>query len=522
MPEKRKTEQEHEADSSYAKRVRQQLSYADLDGHYHEVGVMGDNGMAPQVAREYESDGQESTETTERTKQEDKKNKRQQRNNTRPRVDPVFGQRSAFPGLDDIGSEELFYGPAEDGLEYLRMVRSEANSLPTLFVAAKATTTQKNDDRIINEEDGKSEMPSASSQVASKEGKNDDGFLLVDGVFIATSAPSRESAEEATLNVQSAYYNMLRHRFIYLRSTLKCSPPAAAIASLDETHPITFPYHVKGARLAWRRMILSSDPQMVQLACMDMLTVLNVLRLLGEMISECIKGGDIVQLRRIGAWAWGLLGKCRDVGELGSEEVGDIRVLGRRAVGALAKLNKVGSAASLNDTAESGPEDNEDSDGEDEEEISAQTTDDLGNGSRLEEEALEIQEAAAVADDPMEGIDDSQAIPTVEPMQTDEVETTENLEAAKARLQSRLLASAEPEEQESKSEIAERGRRNTSSPLDEGEVVEKHDDLEPEQHIENTPQSRDKQTRALLDMIITIVGEFYGQRDLLQQRDIWQ
>lgn len=40
----------------------------------------------------------------------------------RPRNNPVYGQKSAFPGLDD-GGDELFYGPADDGLEYLRMVR---------------------------------------------------------------------------------------------------------------------------------------------------------------------------------------------------------------------------------------------------------------------------------------------------------------------------------------------------------------------------------------------------------------
>lgn len=41
-----------------------------------------------------------------------------------PRSDPVFGQRHAFPGLDDGPQDgELFYGPADDGIEYLRMVR---------------------------------------------------------------------------------------------------------------------------------------------------------------------------------------------------------------------------------------------------------------------------------------------------------------------------------------------------------------------------------------------------------------
>ena len=39
------------------------------------------------------------------------------------KVDPTYGQRGAFPGLDGDGEDELFYGPADDGLAYLRMVR---------------------------------------------------------------------------------------------------------------------------------------------------------------------------------------------------------------------------------------------------------------------------------------------------------------------------------------------------------------------------------------------------------------
>lgn len=41
-----------------------------------------------------------------------------------PRTNPTYGQKGAFPGLgDDEDGDELFYGPASDGLEYLRMVR---------------------------------------------------------------------------------------------------------------------------------------------------------------------------------------------------------------------------------------------------------------------------------------------------------------------------------------------------------------------------------------------------------------
>ncbi len=48
---------------------------------------------------------------------------------SQPRVDPTYGQREVFPGLVNDG-DELFYGPASDGMEYLRMVRY-AIYLPT-------------------------------------------------------------------------------------------------------------------------------------------------------------------------------------------------------------------------------------------------------------------------------------------------------------------------------------------------------------------------------------------------------
>ena len=39
-----------------------------------------------------------------------------------PRFNPDVGLPNAFPGLQ-AGGDELFYGPAADGIEYLRMVR---------------------------------------------------------------------------------------------------------------------------------------------------------------------------------------------------------------------------------------------------------------------------------------------------------------------------------------------------------------------------------------------------------------
>jgi regulator of vacuolar morphogenesis len=59
----------------------------------------------PRISYDEEEDGASSTASYER-----------------PRQHPLYGQKSAFPGLDD-GGDELLYDEPDDGLEYLRMVR---------------------------------------------------------------------------------------------------------------------------------------------------------------------------------------------------------------------------------------------------------------------------------------------------------------------------------------------------------------------------------------------------------------
>lgn len=386
--------------------------------------------------------------------------------------------------------------------------RSEANSLPAFVVAAKSTT-QIYDKEVIEREENQGEITADEPKPERQHLKNEkaqNGFILVDGVVIGTVAGTSDfSAVENSSNVQSSYYTMLRDRFVYLQHTLRSPPPAAAISNLDESHPITFPYHLKEARLEWRRIIFTSDPQMVQLACMDMETVLNVLRLLGNMIPECINGKDATQIRRVGAWAWGLLGRCRDVGELGSKEVGELRNFGKQAVSVLIKLNKLESK-NLGDESMV---------------LELEDRNELGDELGLPEETAETTTPGNPAD---EIADTSMPIPTTEPLPLGDTEALDELEAAKLRLQARLQESVDYEDEELEADMAVRRRRNTSSPLSDDEVVQtcQSQETAPEVPSQNTIKCIDKQSRALLDMIITVVGDLYGQRDLLLQREVWQ
>ncbi|KAJ6141318.1 hypothetical protein N7470_010214 [Penicillium chermesinum] len=172
------------------------------------------------------------------------------------RPDPLYGQRNAFPGLTDE-NEELSYDDQMDAFEYLRMVRSEANTVPSLLSAPSTNPST-------------SQMVSESVQKGPRIDALPTGFYD-DEAYIAPVDINRDDAptDPTYPEAQISYYTLLHHRFILLRSTLKCSPPATTIANLDESHPISLPPRVGAARKEWRRLVMSVDPHMAQLACMD-------------------------------------------------------------------------------------------------------------------------------------------------------------------------------------------------------------------------------------------------------------
>ncbi|KAJ0416766.1 hypothetical protein BJY00DRAFT_303852 [Aspergillus carlsbadensis] len=378
-----------------------------------------------------------------------------------PRNHPVFGQRSAFPGLESTDGDELFYGPADDGLEYLRMVRSEANSLPTLFTAPTAAEPPAKASEVTRETNIHNE-PQEEAETAEEHPtfvKRPLNGVYSDGVYIGLTL-SKSIGDEGFSEAQSSYYNLLHHRFLLLRSILKCTPPSEAISALDDSHPISFPRHSKNAQREWRRLLLAVDPQMVQLACMDMDTVLGVMIIAGRLMSENVRSGDATLVRRIGAWVWGLLGKCRDSGQLGAQEIGDIRELGKRAIKILLKLRET------REVQDDGEEDGSESDV------------DMKN-----DENVQAAESERV-------IEDQSAAQGLNQHSAEKATDAEELEWAKARLEARVLAAGIETKSQSLGE-------------DDGEIEE-----------QATGADVGTQIRAMLDMIITVVGEHYGQRDL--------
>ncbi|OJD25489.1 hypothetical protein ACJ73_03138 [Blastomyces percursus] len=465
-----------------------------------------------------------------------------------PKNDPVYGQKHAFPGLDDsIDEDQLFYGPAEDGIEYLRMVRyadflsptlipvsispqtSEARTLPAIFVSK--TVLQQGDNTRVP-------IPEARHQ------GNDDGAILdvgvntgqtgfySDGVYIAySSAPKHlqtsAASHTSSSDPQEIYYSLLHRRFLLLRSTLKCTPPASVIASLGPQRPITLPRSSKRARAEWEQIIQTMDPRMAQLACMDMESVLRLLAIVTRLLSKTVRGGESAQVKRLGAWAWGLLGRCRAVGEMGSEEVGDIRELGKRAVRILVKVRE-SEAVDVQgiEGGEGGEEDEEEAEeteGKQEEPAygsrgNINENGDVDAGEKNVDELNITDDVASTSGNIAEHITahgeaDEDIVP-----RTRGVDVQDELEAAKARLQARLHQQQQGDTLDPRENEFEGEWTNDNDYDVEEEEEEEEGEVDDDYEFINVQQY----TRAMLDMIISVIGEFYGQRDLLEFRDIWE
>ena len=313
------------------------------------------------------------------------------------------------------------------------------------------------------------------------EDKDEDleGGFFQDGAFIAApqSGLNLVTPKDAPPDAQEAYYRSLISRFRHLRSYLQQEPPLSAIESLTSDYPISLPPDSKKAKQQWRFLLQGQDPQTTQIACMDMETILEIVKLLRNLLAVTVRSRSREKINRVGLWTWSIMGKCNEAGQLGSEEISELRELGKRAVGLLVGIRD-------------------------------QSGKDYGHQDDEEEEMVNGEEinVGRAGGSPKEsavgnGSTTSATTDTGGAPPQSELDMSE-LEHAKALLAKQLNEEHQPE---LNGRLAE---------AEEGEVEEDSGD-------EGAEMSVDKQIRAMLDMIITMVGELYGQRDLLEFRDIW-
>ncbi|KAF8859927.1 hypothetical protein BDZ45DRAFT_649306 [Acephala macrosclerotiorum] len=441
-------------------------------------------------------------------------NKSRSQPSAEARVDPTYGQRSAIPGLDDgnmFGEDDdsLLYDEDMDALAYLRSVRQEAFGIPNLLVAPK----QEEDERDIYED-----------------GVGDFRGRYEDGAYLAAANPmsedSQNTSEEEEKDPQVAYFDSIISRYEDLRSRLAQTPPINIAKSLDSDHPTQVGPLNKVLTRWWIKNMRLSDPKPAQVACMSKSSVLRLLRLLTQ--GSLLKRGSQVEFG-VSYWVWSLLAKLPDRGLLNSEEIGVVRELGKKAVLVGMGLNE----------AEEWKEGMQDVEAQFEENLGGEE-DTARNNDEID---LELEDDISEKDYPVVNVEeaaDSQTTDTssqILPVGLDPLGVDGDTEHPVSASSQTLMADGEP------AVTAE----NDEDPSD-GEILSNNDGMDdakalavmkarmlgrlssPQSSVKvepeaSTPKPRPPpsklNTRATVDMILTVAGEIYGQRDLLEFRSEW-
>ncbi|KAA8914613.1 hypothetical protein FN846DRAFT_477800 [Sphaerosporella brunnea] len=251
-------------------------------------------------------------------------------------LDPATGQRGAFPGLER--DQEEFFGPPMDGLDYLRMVRSEAKGVPDLLLSSKAPPPPKARrppppppaDDVVLDYDEPSREP---TEEAKEEDEEEKDYIFSESTYISL----HRSAPSAPI---PPYHAPILARFRQLHKKLHSTPPKK---SPHNPHP-------RWSDLKqWRKFVGTTMPRPQWVWGMQQWEVMRLLKQFRGWMEWRAKvrnaaGRGVPKAWPV--WIWALLVRCECV--MGAEEVAVVRELGKAALMLLAGMG----SGELEDTAE--------------------------------------------------------------------------------------------------------------------------------------------------------------------------
>lgn len=388
----------------------------------------------------------------------------------------------------------------------------------------------------------------------------------------AQDRPHNSSADE----IRDAYFASITSRYVALRKLLQSDPPDRALRALPDTNPTEVGEWKRGANTfqRWEGRLRATDPLPAQVAAMHKDCVFRLLRVL----LACKFLRKRIQLReRTSRWIWALLARLPEKGELDYMEIGWIRELGKRAVLLMVSLAELEVLKEHYDVAGSSPGDedeyevgvdvddcfdvDDDLSGDtpvagavdaptpevlpEEEEHGGENSDAKTSGTHghtdgVRESRVDANHEGSNAPLHTPSPDNASDIEmqldsdmedgevAVEPPSPPRSDTIADMETAKARLLARL--DGEDDTSASSIPLATQQAVQTSSvdgvagpEQEEGEyTVDESEEEEEEDAYSERRQELDRakiNERATLNMILTVAGEFYGQRDLLEFRD---
>jgi hypothetical protein len=346
---------------------------------------------------------------------------------------------------------------------------SEARGVPDVLVAPKEKTDEQDGQHYNHETMGYCE----------------------DGAYLASVIPAEDQKEEK--DAQDLYYEVLKLRFRTLRKRLQSTLPQLV---LDPDVPTRWFSNDHKAYSFWRHVIRDRSPKPLQVARMDQDTVLKLLKLITKL---SLKKKEEV-LPKVGQWIWALLARLRELECLSSEEVSVVRELGKKAIWCLVAARMEGAEEGV--LKVDGYEEDDEEVGEEEEDVGIIGTEE----NKLASGTLEILL------DPGLGTTGGNQLAGPENKET-------SLEPDEDDLDEGEIKEEQEQEEEEDDDLAQTALAAARDRL-LAQMVRDTEVISVEKQGQKE-KSQSRATRATLDMIITIAGEFYGQKDLLEFRDIW-
>ncbi|KAH8170080.1 v-snare [Sarocladium implicatum] len=451
------------------------------------------------VLEEDEGDYREaSPPNSKRVKKHPGGNRSKHQHHQNAHIDATWGQKYVFSSHEHAttipAGEESDFEDDADAMAYLMSVRSQATEIPHLLVAPKVqmgpqlpadfeATSADNDDAQLEEGEEIEEEDYHNQAEGQATGYYEDGayFDLGYDDDQEEGETTENGADEATA-MQEAYFAALMRSYTSLRHVLNTKPPRDASKRLPRTHlthaaPFSRTSHTS---TTWTKILTTLDPHPLQLALLSKDSVFLILRvLLGGQLLQ--RGRDIPE--RTSRWLWALLARMPEPGELTHWELGWIRDLGKRAVL-------------------------------------------LGRS---------MEEMEALREEVEEGLDEGGEEPAVDELVDDDaVQSPSRAEGSSPRpAEVPEEEKDEQEEEKEEEDVAmdlESSDEDESSPPDLEEVRRRL--LAQLDHDEGDEEERDKEEalreaetrakmnmRATINMVLTVTGDFYGQRDLLEFRE---
>lgn len=477
-------------------------------------------------------------------------------------VDETYGQRWAFGNLNAATvpkDEDLEWEDEGDALAYLKSVRHQAEGIPHVMIAKKAgPELPTNDDGAIDRsiyEDGKGDFRGFyhdGAYTAYPDGYDEEDNW--DGVQEGNEDDSSEiKSEESSLGgprnsnsaeINEAYFVTLTQKYTTLRKVLQSKPPDRVVAALHPDHST----EVSGFGASpspfkqWSARLRHTDPLPAQIASMHKDSVLRLLRII--LSGRFFRRGQELR-ERTSRWIWALLARLPEKGELDYQEIGWVRELGKRAVMFMLSLAEADVLREQfgvdgNEGSEDGREAEIEEDikeeasqfepDEGEPTLEAEATRPTGSGTQYEsstksqdrppapgkqttpaKEQLETTEdvTSPPSDVEME-IDSEEEEGEVSTVPRTHKESAADIEAAKARLLAQLEDQKEDRNEDDQTFPKTSNDTAAFPKTAPGETPTQQDD-----HAARV----DANLRATLNVILTVAGDFYGQRDLLEFRD---